>query len=104
MTALSVILASKSIMNFLFHLHLSVHSCRSRQSTGGLPERPLLVYQQGYHASQSTCVQPSHQMAHTEEADAKGSRHPSDYSMHTQSGLLCRLGITIQTLQVLNEM
>ena len=98
--ALSVTLTLERWLDFLFHLHPSVRSCRSRRSTGSLPGPPLLAYRQRYRASQNTSVPPSLQTAHTEEAGAKGSRHPSDWSMHTQSGLLCRLHIPTPTLQV----
>lgn len=88
-------LSAETWLDLLFHLHLSVHSCRSRQSTGSLPRQPLLVCQQGCHATQSTCVPPCHLMTRTLEVGAEGSRHPWDWNVHTQSSLLCRLCMPI---------
>lgn len=96
-------LSAETWLDLLFHLHLSVHSCRSRQSTGNLPRRPLLVCQQGCRATQSTCVPPRHLMTRTSEVGAKGSRHPWDWNVHTQSSLLCRLCAITLTMYAYNE-
>lgn len=69
-------------LDFVFHLHQCNHSYRSRPSTGSLPGRPLLAYQRGCRASSNACAPPSHQMAHTEEAGAEGSRQLSGWHAH----------------------
>lgn len=74
-------------VNFLFHLRHCDLSYRSRRSTGSLPERPLLACQQGRRASWNAFAPPSHQMAHTEEAGARGSRQLSDWHMHAHREL-----------------